>query len=80
MGTLKKAVIIGGGLIGVEMTEALTKRGLQVTLVETLPHLLPGLLDPETAVFFDPLSPFSGGGSPLRGKGLLPERGRPGQR
>ena len=51
MGTLKKAVIIGGGLIGVEMTEALTKRGLQVTLVEMLPHLLPGLLDPETAVF-----------------------------
>ena len=49
--TLKKAVIIGGGLIGVEMTEALAKRGLQVTVVEMLPHLLPGLLDPETAVF-----------------------------
>jgi len=51
MGTLKNAVIIGGGLIGVEMTEALTKRGLHVTLVEMLPHLLPGLLDSETAVF-----------------------------
>jgi NADPH-dependent 2,4-dienoyl-CoA reductase/sulfur reductase-like enzyme/rhodanese-related sulfurtransferase len=51
MGTLKKAVIIGGGLIGVEMTEALTKRGVQVTLVEMLPHLLPGLLDSETAAF-----------------------------
>ena len=27
----KTAVIIGGGLIGVEMAEALTKRGLDVT-------------------------------------------------
>jgi NADPH-dependent 2,4-dienoyl-CoA reductase/sulfur reductase-like enzyme/rhodanese-related sulfurtransferase len=50
-GGLKNAVIIGGGLIGVEMTEALAKRGLHVTVVEMLGHILPGLLDSETAAF-----------------------------
>jgi len=30
----KKAVIVGGGYIGMEMCEALTKRGIQVTVVE----------------------------------------------
>jgi NADPH-dependent 2,4-dienoyl-CoA reductase/sulfur reductase-like enzyme len=43
-------VIVGGGLIGIEMTEALTKRGLQVTVLEMLPNILPGLIDEEVAV------------------------------
>jgi NADPH-dependent 2,4-dienoyl-CoA reductase/sulfur reductase-like enzyme/rhodanese-related sulfurtransferase len=47
----KTAVIIGAGLIGVEMAEALTKRGLDVTLVEMMPHILPGLLDEEVAAY-----------------------------
>ena len=47
---MKKAVIIGAGLIGIEMTEALAKRGLKVTVLEMLPNILPGLLDPEVAV------------------------------
>jgi NADPH-dependent 2,4-dienoyl-CoA reductase/sulfur reductase-like enzyme/rhodanese-related sulfurtransferase len=47
----KAAVIIGGGLIGVEMAEAFTRRGLDVTIVEMLPHLLPGLLDEEVAAY-----------------------------
>jgi NADPH-dependent 2,4-dienoyl-CoA reductase/sulfur reductase-like enzyme len=46
---VKDAVIIGGGYIGLEMAEALTTRGLQVTLVEQLPQLLPRTLDPELA-------------------------------
>jgi NADPH-dependent 2,4-dienoyl-CoA reductase/sulfur reductase-like enzyme/rhodanese-related sulfurtransferase len=50
-GAFREAVIIGGGLIGVEMTEALAKRGLKVTVVEMLDHILPGLLDSETAAF-----------------------------
>jgi NADPH-dependent 2,4-dienoyl-CoA reductase/sulfur reductase-like enzyme/rhodanese-related sulfurtransferase len=33
-------VIVGGGLIGVEMTEALVERGCNVTLVEMLPQVL----------------------------------------
>ena len=36
-----RAVIVGAGYIGMEMAEALTHRGLQVTLVEQLPQLLP---------------------------------------
>jgi len=47
----KTGVIIGGGLIGVEMTEALTKRGVDVTVVEMMPHILPGLLDEEVAAY-----------------------------
>lgn len=41
----KKAVIIGGGLIGMETAEAFTDRGLDVSVVEMMPHVLPGLLD-----------------------------------
>ncbi|MDD5398611.1 MAG: FAD-dependent oxidoreductase [Dehalococcoidia bacterium] len=43
----KKAVIVGAGLIGVEMVEALSTRGLQVTVVEALDRVLPGILDEE---------------------------------
>ncbi|MEZ4731195.1 MAG: FAD-dependent oxidoreductase [Caldilineaceae bacterium] len=37
----QRAVIIGGGYIGVEMAEALQARGLAVALVEMLPQLMP---------------------------------------
>ncbi|MEF8942514.1 MAG: FAD-dependent oxidoreductase [Desulfohalobiaceae bacterium] len=47
---LRKAVILGAGLIGVEMAEALTKRGLEVTLVEMFDQILPGMLDKEMAM------------------------------
>ncbi len=50
-GKPRRAVIIGGGLIGMEMTEALARNNLHVTLVEMLPHILPGLLDAESAAF-----------------------------
>ncbi len=42
----QKAVIIGAGYIGLEMADALTRRGLQVVLVEYFPEVLP-TLDPE---------------------------------
>ncbi len=45
----KDVVIVGGGLIGVEMTEALVSAGSRVTLVEMESHILPKLLDPEIA-------------------------------
>ncbi len=38
-----KAVIVGGGFIGLELTEALTESGLQVSLCEAAPRLLPFL-------------------------------------
>ncbi len=50
-GAVKTAVIIGGGLIGMETTEAFVRRGVQVTIVEMLPYVLPKLLDPESAAF-----------------------------
>jgi CoA-dependent NAD(P)H sulfur oxidoreductase len=37
----ERSVIVGGGYIGLEMAEALRARGLEVTLVELLPHVLP---------------------------------------
>jgi NADPH-dependent 2,4-dienoyl-CoA reductase/sulfur reductase-like enzyme len=42
----KTAVIIGAGYIGLEMAEALTPRGIQVTQIEALPEVLP-TVDPE---------------------------------
>lgn len=47
-GTIKRAVVIGGGFIGLEMAEAFVHRGLHVTLVEKNPHLLP-LMDADMA-------------------------------
>ncbi|MEW6742076.1 MAG: FAD-dependent oxidoreductase [Planctomycetota bacterium] len=44
----KKAVIVGGGLIGVEMAECLANCAYDVTMVEMLPHILP-MLDDEIA-------------------------------
>ncbi len=35
-----RAVVIGGGFIGVEMAENLQRRGIQTTLVERKPHIL----------------------------------------
>lgn len=39
----KQAVVIGAGFIGLEMAENLSKRGVQVTIVEKAPHVLPPL-------------------------------------
>lgn len=46
----KEAVVIGAGFIGLEMAENLRKRGLNVTIVEKAPHVLPPL-DEEMAAF-----------------------------
>lgn len=44
------AVVVGGGFIGLEMAEALRKRGLDVAVVELMPHVMPNLT-PEIAGF-----------------------------
>ncbi|MGF3521497.1 MAG: NAD(P)/FAD-dependent oxidoreductase [Candidatus Bathyarchaeia archaeon] len=41
----KKAVVVGAGLIGISLTEALVKRGLNVTLVELQDKILSLILD-----------------------------------
>jgi NAD(P)H-nitrite reductase large subunit len=44
-----KAVVIGGGLIGVSATEALVKRGVEVSIVEMKDWVLNTILDEEAA-------------------------------
>lgn len=46
----KKAVVIGAGFIGLEMAESLVSRGLEVTIVEKAPHVLPPF-DEEMAAY-----------------------------
>ncbi|HEX32382.1 MAG TPA: pyridine nucleotide-disulfide oxidoreductase, partial [Candidatus Acetothermia bacterium] len=45
----KKIVTIGGGFIGVEVSDELNKLGKDVTIVEVLPHVLGLAFDPEIA-------------------------------
>jgi NADH oxidase (H2O2-forming) len=45
----KSAVIMGAGLIGLEVGVGLMERGLKVTIVEMLPQILPQMLDAEIA-------------------------------
>jgi len=37
---IKKAIIIGGGFIGIEMAENMIHRGIDVTVIEAAPHIL----------------------------------------
>ncbi len=46
----KTAVVVGGGFIGLEMVEALVKRGLKVHVVEKMPHVM-SIMEAETAGF-----------------------------
>ncbi|MHA2379097.1 MAG: NAD(P)/FAD-dependent oxidoreductase [Candidatus Thorarchaeota archaeon] len=45
----KKALVVGGGLVGMEAAEAFHERGLDVTVVEFLPHILLAMVDPDMA-------------------------------
>lgn len=47
-GRVRRVLIVGAGPIGIEVSEAMLRTGLDVTLVEMAPHVLPGL-DPEMA-------------------------------
>ena len=41
-GGIKRAVIVGGGAIGLEMAENLTKLGVRSSIIDMAPHILPG--------------------------------------
>ena len=43
---VKRAVVVGGGFIGLEMVENLNHMGIEVAVVEMLPQVMPPL-DPE---------------------------------
>ncbi|MDR1993504.1 MAG: FAD-dependent oxidoreductase [Nitrososphaerota archaeon] len=45
----KSAVIMGAGLIGLELGAGLMERGLKVTVIEMLPQILPQFLDADMA-------------------------------
>lgn len=46
----KTAVVVGGGFIGLEMVEALVKRGIKVSVVEMMPHVM-AIMEAEIAGF-----------------------------
>ena len=43
-------MIVGSGLIGMEMAEAFYHRGIEVTVVEMLDWILPAVLDKDMAL------------------------------
>ena len=47
----RSAVVIGAGLIGLELGVAFVERGLKTTVVELLPQILPAMLDKDVADF-----------------------------
>ena len=65
------AVIVGGGLIGLEVAEALVQQGIAVTIIERLPTLLPALLDVDMALLLQKY---------LRSQGITILTGRVAQR
>jgi len=48
----RDVVIVGGGLIGIEMTEALVLKGARVTILEQRPYILP-MLDADMAALVE---------------------------
>ena len=48
-----RAVVIGGGLIGVSVTQALVKRGVEVTIVEMKEQILNTILDEEASALVE---------------------------
>ncbi len=44
-GNVRRAVVLGGGALGLEWTHALLERGVHVTLVERAPRFMPRALD-----------------------------------
>ncbi|MDR3419322.1 MAG: FAD-dependent oxidoreductase [Nevskia sp.] len=49
----KRAVIVGGGFIGLEVAAVLGKLGLHVTVLEGLPRVLARVTVPEVSAFFE---------------------------
>ncbi len=52
-GTIKRAVVAGGGFIGLEVAENLAAQGIKVTVIDMAPHVLPNFLDSEMAEYIE---------------------------
>lgn len=52
-GEIRRAVVVGGGLIGLEAAENLALKGVRVSVIDFAPHILPGMLDPEFSEYVE---------------------------
>ena len=52
-GEVKRAVVVGGGFIGLEVAENLAAKDVKVSVIDFAPHILPGFLDPEFSSFVE---------------------------
>ena len=52
-GEIKRAVVAGGGFIGLEVAENLAAKGVRTTVIDFAPHVLPNFLDPELSVYVE---------------------------
>ena len=50
---IKRAVVLGGGLIGMHAAENLAKGGVEVSVVELQPHVLAGYFDAEASTMIE---------------------------
>ncbi len=52
-GEIRRAVIVGGGFIGLEIAENLAAKDVKVSVIDFAPNILPGFLDPEIADYVE---------------------------
>lgn len=48
---VRRAVVAGGGFIGLEIAENLHAKGIAVTVIDMAPQIMPNVLDPEMAAY-----------------------------
>lgn len=53
LGTARRAVVVGGGYIGLETAAMLKKLGLDVTVIEVAPRVLARVTAPEVSAFYE---------------------------
>ena len=51
-GNIKRALVVGGGFIGLEAAENIDKLGIRTVIIDMAPQILPGF-DPEMAAFIE---------------------------
>lgn len=52
-GEIKRVVIVGGGLIGLEVAENMADRGVKTSVIDVAPHILSEMLDPEISEYVE---------------------------
>lgn len=52
-GEIRRAVVVGGGLIGLEVAENLSDRGVKTSVIDFAPHVLSEMLDPEMSAWLE---------------------------